>query len=521
MRQKLKVFLLLFIFSLSLFSQTALAATYTVNSPAEEMIRFNRAIASGEREFTLDYNTDNGDYAFKNLCSLQYALQDYVDSDYAYYIMDSVGCKSKQSYVNGKNMLTVDYTIKGLETPKQTDYVYATIHKLIKDNPSIIKASDYDKAAWVYDYVTSHVTYDYGYEKYSAYYALHDGKAVCQGYSLLYYAFATELGLKCKIVSGLADNGKIGEHAWNVILLNGEWYCVDTTWGSSTGDRKYFLILKKDLTTHTFDPIYEDYFNYATTPYSEEKAAEYHGVPASVYGAEFDALKIIELTKGDSFQWLLGNPDKTALTFTSENDDVATISQKGIIKAVSSGQITIKAMNEELGIEQQCKVVVKNPEPKVTGFNNIKVIYNKKAAISLKVTPAKAKLDNVVYSSQDDSIATVDKNGVVTGKRVGATDIIVTYGDNNKVKIPVRVTPAYNNKYASITVSVGKTTSIKNAVTISNKGYKDLIFYSNYSKIASVSVNGTVTGVARGVCYLGIYDGTSGYLLAKIKVTVK
>jgi hypothetical protein len=304
-KQKLRALFLIIIFTLSITVQTVNAATYTVDTAEEGIIQFNRSMAENDTDIKLDYNIAEDDVK-QELYDPQYSLQDYVNSDYGYYNMSRVGSMPIPYESDGKEKFDIDYTIERIESPYQTQYVFDTIHHLITTNSDLLKASDYDKAAWAYDYIINHVTYDHSELIYSAYGALHDGTAVCQGYALLYYAFATELGLNCKIVSGTAFSGsKSGPHAWNMLELEGKWYCVDTTWGSSVKNRDYFLGLKKDWSDHILSSEYENYFDFATSNYINMGNSGYHGVLASVYNVQFDPLKKYTLSSDEDFKWMI------------------------------------------------------------------------------------------------------------------------------------------------------------------------------------------------------------------------
>ncbi|MNI34650.1 Transglutaminase-like superfamily protein [compost metagenome] len=64
-------------------------------------------------------------------------------------------------------------------------------------------------------------------QKYTAYEGLRTGEAVCQGYSLLTYQLLKTAGFASLIVEGTAGGQA---HAWNLVLLDGKWYHLDTTW---------------------------------------------------------------------------------------------------------------------------------------------------------------------------------------------------------------------------------------------------------------------------------------------------
>ena len=83
--------------------------------------------------------------------------------------------------------------------------------------------SDYLKAKKIYKYICNNVTYDYTnlkddtYNlKYTAYAALIDGTAVCQGYANLLYRMLLEAGVDNRIIAGIGNGGS---HAWNIIQM--------------------------------------------------------------------------------------------------------------------------------------------------------------------------------------------------------------------------------------------------------------------------------------------------------------
>ena len=54
-----------------------------------------------------------------------------------------------------------------------------------------------------------------------------NGKGVCATYAMLFYKMATRLGIECYYCSGYAGGGN---HAWNMVVLDGEEYFYDVTW---------------------------------------------------------------------------------------------------------------------------------------------------------------------------------------------------------------------------------------------------------------------------------------------------
>ena len=91
-------------------------------------------------------------------------------------------------------------------------------------------SSDYDKIRFVYDYLVDNVEYDltapYNQNVQSA---LLNRRSVCAGYSRAFQYILHRMGMFCTYVTGSIADG--GDHAWNLVRIDGEYYHVDVTWG--------------------------------------------------------------------------------------------------------------------------------------------------------------------------------------------------------------------------------------------------------------------------------------------------
>ena len=74
--------------------------------------------------------------------------------------------------------------------------------------------------------------------KYSAYAALINKTAVCQGYTLLLYRLLLELGIDNRIISGKVFGG---DHGWNIVELDGFYYNADPTFDAERSGHPFFL----------------------------------------------------------------------------------------------------------------------------------------------------------------------------------------------------------------------------------------------------------------------------------------
>lgn len=91
--------------------------------------------------------------------------------------------------------------------------------------------SDYDKAKYVFETLVSTLEYDLSApENQNIISAFVYRRTVCQGYACATQYLLSQLGIQSFIVTGTANSEN---HAWNMVCLDGSYYCMDTTWGNS------------------------------------------------------------------------------------------------------------------------------------------------------------------------------------------------------------------------------------------------------------------------------------------------
>ncbi len=91
-------------------------------------------------------------------------------------------------------------------------------------------ASDYDKILYVFEYIVNTVDYDASAGNNQNIYSVFVTKrSVCAGYSRAAQYLLEKLGVFCTYVTGTTVDGQA--HAWNLVMCDGEYYYLDTTWG--------------------------------------------------------------------------------------------------------------------------------------------------------------------------------------------------------------------------------------------------------------------------------------------------
>ena len=157
------------------------------------------------------------------------------------------GCNVSYSTA-GYIKYTMAYHSNAEQEAKLTEAVAVAMAKLQLNGLSEAK-----KITKIHDYICNRVDYEYNSKEeqiYTAYGALCTGKAVCQGYAVLFYRLCKEAGLSVRIISG---TGNGGPHAWNIVRIGSKYYNVDCTWdGQDAATYNEFLLKSEaDFRDHT------------------------------------------------------------------------------------------------------------------------------------------------------------------------------------------------------------------------------------------------------------------------------
>ena len=131
-----------------------------------------------------------------------------------------------------------------------------------------------------------------------------------------------------------------------------------------------------------------------------------------------------------------------SLKWTTSNKNIATVTQKGVVKGIRKGTVTITAAAKDgSGVKTTCKVTVKQPVTKLT-INKTKLTVKKGKTAALKVTvaPSNANDKSLKWTTSNKNIATVTQKGVVKGIRRGTVTITAAAKDGSGKKVTCKVT---------------------------------------------------------------------------------
>ncbi len=195
-------------------------------------------------------------------------LYNELGMDYQTYFNNGVALfmiKKIQNVDNNKGNYSV-YAIYyySYETKDQAALTQSVVNKVV----SGFTGTDYEKITAAHDYLCKKVTYatdSSSYLVHTAYGALVNGSAVCEGYAKAMKLLLDAMGIECDTVVN-------STHAWNIVLMDNEWYFVDVTNDDSNSCKAYFMLgqdvlfQERDMTidSYIFNANDISYYGYTT-----------------------------------------------------------------------------------------------------------------------------------------------------------------------------------------------------------------------------------------------------------------
>lgn len=205
------------------------------------------------------------------------------------------------------------------------------------------------------------------------------------------------------------------------------------------------------------------------------------------------------------------NDPADGFTWTSDNESAATVDSAGVVMAVGPGTATITVQGTSSGESDTAAVTV------------TAVVVHR-----VEVTPGAASIfagdtfrfaastsrpgGLLTWSSGDESVATVDPAGLVTGVSAGTAPIVAQGADvaeRATASITVMDVPApvATVRPLGASITVGATATLTATSTDAADGF---IWSSDNAGIATVNAAGVVTGIAPGTVRIGVRGTNSG-----------
>lgn len=361
------------------------------------------------------------------------------------------------------------------ETAELLDTVNGKISEI--DSLIIEDMSDLQKALAIHDYLVYRFEYDYDNymngtipaESYQCSGLLLNGTGVCQAYALAYEYFMERAGVECYYTSSSAMN-----HAWNIINIDGQYYHVDCTWDDPVYDRfgqvshEHFLVSDEamqssrehygwDRTDLVCDDTQYDnaYWTEIDSQIIQDGEQEYYLKGSSLYcreGSSEEAIAYLgtwPVWQGSGWWtsafsglfyrngYLYFNTYTRIMRIDPETMETETVYAPELTEGYIYGirdqgdtvQYMIKQRYLDKGTVYTAPISLAVPAESITlDQTDITLTAGESLLLKAEVKPANASAD-LMWSSVNPDIASVDQNGLVTGKTAGNTVIKVQSGD--------------------------------------------------------------------------------------------
>ncbi len=205
------------------------------------------------------------------------------------------------------------------------------------------------------------------------------------------------------------------------------------------------------------------------------------------------------------------NASNQSIIWSSENPEIASVSSKGTLLGVTPGTVVITATTVDGGFVAQTVITVLELPPSISGllleYNSVSVEVGQSITLIPTVTPANFENLNLIWSSGDPSILTVDENGNILGISEGTTTIRVETVDGaffSEIDVNVfeiQILSIYPNPAEDFIVVTG---------------VDELIFVSIYSSSGQIlkrirtELGGTIIDISNlppGIYFIGLDQG--------------
>lgn len=181
------------------------------------------------------------------------------------------------------------------------------------------------------------------------------------------------------------------------------------------------------------------YFNKAEIHFGNMNYAE-----LDIKDAEMNTGETLQLTY-HSAPYKGQESEVNIVRWESTDPDVAEVDENGNVTAKSAGFTVINLVSSSEGYmdnESLCTIIVKQaPENVEINKTAVNIGVGQEYTLQSTVTPSNAPQE-VTWSTSDDSIADVDENGVITGKKTGTVNITATTENGKTATCKVNVKKA-------------------------------------------------------------------------------
>ena len=208
-----------------------------------------------------------------------------------------------------------------------------------------------------------------------------------------------------------------------------------------------------------------------------------------------------------------------AVVWECDSPYVAAVDQNGLVTTIGTGSANITVRTLDGGFETSCYVVVTTPVSKVTITPKaVSVDVGQTYWLLSDVEPFNVGNSNLVWSSSNTAIATVNQAGFVTAVAPGTVTITAAALDGSgvfdtcTVNVPLYLTTGVTLNKNTLALLKGQNEKLTATVLPSNATYKDVIWSSNSPYVFTVDQTGLITTFGAGSGYVTVTTVDGGFI---------
>lgn len=214
-----------------------------------------------------------------------------------------------------------------------------------------------------------------------------------------------------------------------------------------------------------------------------------------------------DLTVGDNIQLDYNTTAGAAVSFVSNDTTVVSVTDTGVVFALKQGSAVIEMTLTINGKTQKDKCTINVTDKDITfiGYQNesVTISINETITPALTILPENMTAENITYQISNTGIASVDKNGAVTGIKAGETVLTASYKSlKTSIKIIVAATTVSVENIilecGNISLYQGQTYQLNPQVLPPNASNKNVFYTTDNKDVATVYPNGLITAQNAG-----------------------
>ncbi len=201
------------------------------------------------------------------------------------------------------------------------------------------------------------------------------------------------------------------------------------------------------------------------------------------------------------------NATNKSVTWSSSDETIATVDENGLVTALQPGSVTIKATTAN-GLEATCVITVVAKVIEAEGIElNMpvaEVIEGDIVELTATIIPAETTDKTVIWSSSDETVATVDQNGTVTALKAGKATITAKSANGKEATCVITVVAkvieaeGIELNMPAAEVVEGETVELTATITPAETTDKSVTWSSSDETVVTVDQTGLVTALKAG-----------------------